>query len=256
MQQGNTGMTHTHVTFERQGPVGIVRLNRPDKLNALDRSAYAGINTLIARINDDPAILVGLICGSGRAFCSGVDVNDLACAIKEAGSAGRASVARQFAIDFEETQFNPKPLICAVNGLCVGNGLTMALACDLRVAASDARFSLPEVKIGIASVHGTIRSVQMAGLGKALELLLTGEMRDATWACEAGLINLVVPPEDLIARALDLAQTIAGLDPSVIKTTRSVAYHAAHCGFDSAVALGVSLRSGTELVHPSMTPSA
>lgn len=119
------------------------------------------------------------------------------------------------------------------------------LACDLRIAASDAQFSLPEVKVGIASVHGTLRAVQMAGLGKALELLLTGEMRDANWAHAAGLINEIVAPDQLEPRAQALAELIAAMPPGAIQATRMIANRAALGSFDEVVQLGTSLRGKT-----------
>lgn len=233
------------IGLEQRGALGFVRLKRPVKLNALNRAMYAELNRAIAQINSDPTIRVGIICAEGRAFSAGVDTRDVTAAIAELNGGPADSVAAQFSLDFEETECNPKPLIAAINGLCVGNGLTMALACDLRIAASDAQFSLPEVKVGIASVHGTLRAVQMAGLGKALELLLTGEMRDANWAHAAGLINEIVAPDQLEPRAQALAELIAAMPPGAIQATRMIANRAALGSFDEVVQLGTSLRGKT-----------
>lgn len=231
------------VEYRTEGAVALIHVNRPDALNAFNRAIYSGLNAAIERFNDDGDMRVAIISTAGRSFTGGVDLKDLRAAMEEAGVDTPYPLASHFSIDHEDLAFSEKPIIAAIQGQCYGQGMTLALACDLRVATEDAQFCLPEVKIGIASVHGTLRCVQKAGLGKALELLLLGEPRSAQWAERAGLINEIVPDQELHSRAMELAQAIASMDPKAIYATRKVAYFAQYHDFEQTVALGAQLRN-------------
>lgn len=235
-------MSSGAVSLERDGPIAMLRFDRPAKLNALDRAMYGALNRVIAEFDADPELRCAVIAANGRAFCAGVDLLDLRRAMAERPNMRLSDLMGQFDIDAECRESTSKPIICAIHGACYGNGLTFALACDIRIATPNSTFCLPEVKAGIASIHGTLRSVRMLGIGRALELLLTGDPRDAEWALATGLINQIVPAGELLARAVACAKAIAAIDPVAIKATRAVAYAAQHATFEEATKIGVAMR--------------
>jgi enoyl-CoA hydratase/carnithine racemase len=230
------------VEYRTEGAIAHIHINRPDVLNAFSREVYSGLNDSIKRFNDDESLRVAILSTAGRSFSAGVDLRDLKAAMAEAGIDDPMPLAPQFSLDHEDLAFSEKPIIAAIQGQCYGNGMTLAMACDLRVAADDAQFCLPEVKIGIASVHGTLRCVHNAGLGNALELLLLGDPRPAQWAQRAGLVNELVPEEQVLSRATELAEAIASMDPKAIYATRKVAYYAQYHDFEQTVELGAQCR--------------
>ena len=230
------------VEYTTEGAIALIHINRPDSLNAFNREVYQGLNESFVRFNEDENLRAAVLSTAGRSFSGGVDLKDLRQAMDEAGVDNPSTLAPLFSLDHEDLAFSEKPIVVAIQGQCYGNGMTLAMACDLRVAAEDAQFCLPEVKIGIASVHGTLRCVHTAGLGKALELLLLGEPRSAEWAERAGLINEVVPEQQVRSRAMELAQAIAAMDPKAIYATRKVAYFAQYHNFEETVELGAQQR--------------
>ena len=232
------------VDYQCAGAVAVIRINRPEKLNAFNRRMYLELNAAFARFNADESLRAAVVTAAGSSFSAGVDVKDVGAA--RALFKDRQALAGQFTLDMEDLEFTPKPVIAAIQGHCYGQGLTFALACDLRIASEDALFCLPEVKVGLASVHGTLRSVKNVGLGNALELLLMGEPRDAQWAQKSGLVNKVVKPEELEEQALAWANAIAAIDPAAIRATREVAVRSQFMSFDETVGLGVELRKTTQ----------
>jgi len=230
------------VEYRTEGAIAFIHINRPDVLNAFSREVYKGVNDSLKRFNEDDSLRVAVFSTAGRSFSAGVDLRDLKSAMAEAGIDDPMPLAPLYSIDHEDLAFSEKPIIAAIQGQCYGQGMTLAMSFDLRVAADDAQFCLPEVKIGIASVHGTLRCVKNAGLGNALELLLLGEPRSAEWAQRAGLVNELVPEDQLLSRATELAQAIASMDPKAIYATRKVAYYAQYHDFEQTVALGAQCR--------------
>ena len=230
------------VIYQEQDGVAMIRLNRPGKLNALNRTMCRQLNGAFEQFLANDDMRVGVYVAAGRSFSAGVDLADLQAALTEAETEMVGLISPQFEVEFEERQFCEKPVIAAIQGQCYGFGFTSALACDLRIATDDAVFCLPEVKLGAASVHGNLRVVQQAGLARAMELLLTGEKRDATWAKEAGIVNEVVPRAELEAQAMDYASAIANMDPYTVYATRKVAVMSQFAGFDDIVAIGAGLR--------------
>lgn len=228
------------VQYSETDGVAIIRLNRPEKRNALNRPMCQALNAAVERFLSNDEMKVAVYCAAGPHFSGGVDIFDVQAAIEQDGMTVAAS---QFQIDFEERDFCEKPIIAAIQGQCVGAGFTTALACDLRIATEDARFLLPEVKLGIASVHGNLRLVQLVGVARALELLLTGDKRDAAWAEKVGIVNEIVSAENVEARAIDYARKIAAMPADAVLATRKVAYTSQFESFDDTVAAGVALRS-------------
>ncbi|MEM7116658.1 MAG: enoyl-CoA hydratase/isomerase family protein [Chloroflexota bacterium] len=234
-------MPHKELVHYSEGDgVAVIRLNRPEKANALNRQMCQELNAAVARFLANDGMKVAVYCAAGRNFSAGVDVFDVKVAVEEDGMTKAAS---QFRIDFEERDFCEKPIIAAIQGQCCGAGFTTALACDLRIASEGAVFLLPEVKLGIASVHGNLRLVQLVGVTRALELLLTGDKRDANWAEKVGIVNEIVAADKVEARALEYAHKIAKMPAGAVLATRKVAFTSQFESFDDTVAAGVALRN-------------
>ena len=156
------------------------------------------------------------------------------------------ALAAECDLFFEKPGALQKPVIAAVHGHCAGEGMVMALFCDIRIAADDALFSLPEARIGVPSVNGTLRAVQVGNHGAAMELLLTGEPRDAEWARSAGFVSTVVPRDQLLATAERLAQAIAANGASAVRTVRELGERALEQTFVELVKVGTKLRAAVE----------
>lgn len=188
--------------------IAMVTINRPEKLNALNSETRHGLKDIIAQIKSDPEIAVVIITGAGeRAFAAGTDIRELTGLDSETG---KDFAARGQAI-MDQVENLGKPVIAAVNGYALGGGCELALACHMRVASENARFGLPEIKLGIIPGYGgTQRLARIIGKGRAMEMILTGSQIDAHEALRIGLVNRVVPAAELISCAMDLARGVAG----------------------------------------------
>ncbi len=234
------------VTYERKGSIAHITLARSDAMNALDRGMYRAVNDAFMQLNEDDEAKVAIFSSSNPdAFCAGVDIRDLHKALTEEGLSFD-DLASQCSIFFEEPGCLYKPVIAAINGYCVGEGMVMTLFCDIRIAAEDTKFSLPEAKIGVPSINGTIRAVQLANHGAAMELLLTGEPRDAEWARTAGFINTVVPSGELMPTAERLAKAIADNGQDAIRIMRQLGERALEEEFAGLVEHGLKLRTNMQ----------
>ncbi len=186
------------VTIDDRGPVRHVVLNRPDKRNAMSQALLVELRDALSAAADDPAVHCVILRGEGRVFSAGVDLNELA------SFAGDPSVLRPFRGVFLDCanlcEQMPKPVVCQIHHTCVGGALEVALGCDLRIAAEGSQFGLPEVRFGIIpDVGGSSRLPAVVGLGRAKELIMTARMIDASEAHRIGLVNRVVPAEELEA---------------------------------------------------------
>jgi len=205
------------VQVETRGAVAVVTMNRPEKRNALDGQMRGAFLGAIDGINRDHAIRAVVITGAGdKAFVAGADIGEFE---------GRSPVDQWRVMKaptvFDALERSPKPVIAAVNGYCLGGGMELALACDLRIAARTARFGQPEVNLGIIpGGGGTQRLPRIIGLGAALRLILTGEMIGADDALRLGLVEEVVEPDQLLDRALSIAQTIASKSPVAVSAAK------------------------------------
>ena len=230
------------VTYERKENIAYITLARGEALNAMNRHMYAAVNTAFQRFNEDSEAAVAIFSSSDPdAFCAGVDIKDLHQALADEGELEK--LAAQFSIFFEEPGQLNKPVVAAINGHCVGEGLVMTLFVDIRIAADDARFALPEARMGVPAINGTIRAVQLAGLAPAMELLLTCEERSAQWAKEAGLVNSVVPSDELLATAERMARSIAANGEEAMRIMRRLGEQALEEKFSDLVAYGQTLRN-------------
>lgn len=209
------------VDFELRGGVAVITLNRPERLNAMDAEHYRLLSEAWQRVRDDDGIRAAIITGAGeRAFSVGADLKSFITAPEDLA---------QFWLTQRELLLNRglevwKPVIAAVNGYCLGGGMTLLLATDLRVAAEHATFGLAEVKRGIVPGNGgSQRILHQLPHAIAMELLLTGDSMDASAAARWGLINRVVPAPDLLGSALELAGRVAVNGPLAVQAAKELA---------------------------------
>jgi enoyl-CoA hydratase len=201
--------------YEKKDTVGILTVNRPDKLNAISNELTEELEQLLDEIENDSQLRVLVITGAGdKAFVAGADINEL---VERDASMGR-EVSRFRQKLFARIENLPVPVIAAVNGYALGGGLELAIACNIRVASEKAQFGAPEVKLGIIPGDGgTQRLPRLVGLGRAMEMVLTGDFIDAQEAFRIGLVNRVVPHEELMESVMRLAQKIASRPPLAVK---------------------------------------
>lgn len=222
------------VLYEKRDAIAVVRLNRPESLNAYDVAMRDALFEILCAVRDDPEVKVMVLRGNGPAFSTGGDV-------REFGSAPSPTRAREvrWARDVWGTlRALPQPTIAAVHGWVVGGGWEMALLCDLCIAASDARFSLPETGLGmIPGVVGTQTLPRAVGVGRAMDCALTGRWLSAREAEDLGFVASVVAPARLERAALALANRLAGLDARVLRASK----RAVHEGLDRSLAAGLAL---------------
>lgn len=205
-------MTFENLIVETQGPVGIIRLNRPKALNALCQALMDELTVAVETFENDDSIHVMILTGSEKAFAAGAD-------IKEMAAKTFIDVYREDFItrNWERVARARKPVIAAVAGYALGGGCELAMMCDMIIAADTAKFGQPEITIGtIPGAGGTQRLTRLIGKAKAMDMCLTGRMMDAAEAERAGLVARVVPAADLMAEAMKAAEKIAGLSLPVV----------------------------------------
>lgn len=207
-------MAYTTIVMESSGAVQTIILNRPDKLNALNRTLLDELADAFARAEGDPAVRAIVITGAGtKAFVAGADIAEFG----GLSPAEAVAFARRGQAVFSAMEECRKPVIAAVNGFALGGGCELAMACHLRIASSNAVFGQPEVKLGlIPGYGGTQRLPRLIGRTRALELLLTGKMLDAATALAWGLVNRVVEPGELRQAAHALAAEILAVSPVAV----------------------------------------
>ena len=214
-------MEYSNLQLEKRSPLAILTLNRPKVLNALNASTLTELHSAFHDLAADASIRAVLLTGAGgRAFAAGADIGELAALVAEEG---QAFALRGQGI-LRQIETLGKPVIACVQGFALGGGCELAMACTLRIAADDARFGQPEVKLGIiAGYGGTQRLPRLVGRGRGLKMLLTGAIIDAHEALRIGLVDEVVPAAGLMARAEALALEIAANAPlAIAETLRAV----------------------------------
>ncbi|WP_138378977.1 enoyl-CoA hydratase [Luteithermobacter gelatinilyticus] len=224
-------MSYEMILVDRKEPVGLITLNRPDALNALNRQLMDELTDALRKFEADDEIRAMVITGSQKAFAAGAD-------IKEMQSKGYMDVFREDFItaNWEEVTRCRKPVIAAVAGYALGGGCELAMMCDFILAADNAKFGQPEIKLGvIPGAGGTQRLTRFVGKSKAMEMVLTGRMMDAEEAERAGLVSRVVPADDLLDEALKTATKIAELSlPAVM-----IAKECVNRAYETTLAEGV-----------------
>ena len=211
-------MTTETIIVETRGRVGIIRLNRPQALNALNAALMREVSAAVDAFEADPNIGCMLVTGSDKAFAAGADIKEMA------DKSFLNAFYGDFAADWHRVANARKPVIAAVAGYALGGGCELAMQCDLIIAADNARFGQPEIKLGvIPGIGGTQRLTHAVGKAKAMDLILTGRMMDAAEAERAGLVARVVPLANLMDEAMKAAETIASMPlPALMVAKESV----------------------------------
>ena len=230
-------LTLANVLYEKKGAIAYVTVNRPKVLNALNTPTWADLRTAYEHARDDAAVRGVILTGAGnKAFIAGADISELAHAT--AVGAEQASRFGQQVLDLIENL--GKPVIAAINGFALGGGCETAMACTMRIAVDTASFGQPEVKLGLLpGGGGTQRLPRLVGKGRALQLILSGEMISAQEAYRIGLANEIVPATDLITRAEAILNKIAANAPIAVK----FALEAANKGLEASQSEGLLLEA-------------
>jgi enoyl-CoA hydratase len=199
-------MTYSTLLFEIRDSIALVTINRPDKLNALNDTVINELGEVAVRIAQDNAIRAAILTGAGpKAFVAGADISELA----DCDPARAHVLSEKGSHTFRRFELSNKPVVAAVNGFALGGGCELAMACHFRIASDNARFGQPEVKLGITPGYGgTVRLPRLVGRGRALELLISAAMIDAQEALRIGLVNRVVPFDQLVPECEKLLRAI------------------------------------------------
>ena len=205
-------MAYETILVETRGPVGLVTLNRPQALNALNSTLMGELNQALAAFDADDAIGAMVVTGSEKAFAAGADIKEMQ------AKTYVETLLGSFLGNWEDVTRCRKPIIAAVAGFALGGGCELAMMCDFILAADTAKFGQPEINLGIIpGAGGTQRLTRFVGKSKAMEMVLTGRMMDAAEAERSGLVSRVVPAAELVDEAVKVATRIAGLSrPSVV----------------------------------------
>jgi enoyl-CoA hydratase len=226
------------ITVERRDKVAVLTINRPDKLNALSTKVHIEGVAALDEMRNDESVRVLVITGAGeKSFIAGADITEFQ---------GQTPVTQRN-VFHERTFFNsidsfPKPAIAMINGFCLGGGNELAMACDIRIARENAKFSQPEINLGImCGGGGTQRLTHLIGEGRAMEMLLAGDMIDADTAHKFGLVNHVYPLAELEARTMELANKIAEKAPIALQLSKEAVKFASRSNLDEGLRREVDL---------------
>lgn len=230
--------TFETLLFERRGRVGFITINRPDKRNALNIKTREEGAALLDELRQDDSVGVVIITGAGdKAFIAGADIAEFA---------GRTAMMQRDVMTarslFNAIDTFPKPIIAMVNGYCLGGGCELALACDIRIASDTASFGQPEINLGIIpGGGGTQRLTRLVGEGKAMEMILAGDIINARTAFEIGLVNQVVPADQLEAKTMEIANRIAEKSPIALSLAKEAVKLASRSSLDEGLRREVDL---------------
>jgi enoyl-CoA hydratase len=224
-------MSHQNIIVETKGRVGLIRLNRPNALNALNSEMMVEIAAAVDAFEADAGIGCLVVTGSDKAFAAGADIKEMA------SKSYMDAFMGNFCATWDRLAHARKPVIAAVAGFALGGGCELAMQCDIIIAADTAKFGQPEIKLGIIpGIGGTQRLTRAVGKAKAMDMILTGRMMDAAEAERSGLVARVVPAADLVAEAMKTADTIAAMSlPSVMAAKEAV-----NRAFEISLAEGVA----------------
>ena len=226
------------VLYERRENIGIITLNRPERLNAINLNVLTELMARLDGARQDADVACVILTGTGRAFCAGEDLKDT--------FAGKSFEVWEREVDaLQEVQRVVmrlgKPLIAAVRGVAVGGGCEFAMSCDIRIAAQDALFGFPETDVGMTlTTAGTKLLTHLVGLGKAKELVFTAEFINADEAARIGLVNRVVPVDSLMEEAMGMARRIARQSPLALRLSRSAIEQGLTASFEQTLELEAS----------------
>jgi enoyl-CoA hydratase len=223
-------MNYENIIVEKRGKVGLIRLNRPQALNALNSALMRELSAAVDAFEADSDVACMVITGSDKAFAAGADIKEMA------DKTFAEAFLGDFAADWHCVADARKPVIGAVAGFALGGGCELAMQCDVIIAADNAKFGQPEIKLGIIpGIGGTQRFTRAVGKSKAMDIILTGRMMDAAEADRSGLVARVVPVASLMEEALKVADTIASMSlPSLLAAKEAV-----NAAFETSLAEGV-----------------
>jgi len=223
-------MAYENIIVETRGKVGLIRLNRPQALNALNRALMTDLTHALDAFEADANIGCIVITGSDKAFAAGADIKEMA------EKSFAEAYLGDFAANWDRAATVRKPVIAAVAGFALGGGCELAMQCDILIAADNAKFGQPEIKLGvIPGIGGTQRFTRAVGKAKAMDIMLTGRMMDVQEAERAGLVARIVPLANLLEEAIKTADTIASMSlPSVLAAKEAV-----NVAFETSLAEGV-----------------
>lgn len=213
----------TNVLLEKKGHIAVATINRPKALNALNSQVLEDIDQLVEQVKADDEIRALVITGSGeKAFVAGADIGEMSTLTKAEGEA----FGKKGNDVFRKLETLPVPTIAAVNGFALGGGCELSMACDIRLASEKAKFGQPEVGLGITpGFGGTQRLARIVGVSNAMELILTAKTINAARAQELGLVSHVYPPEELMDKAMELAQAIAANAQVAVRQSKAAIRH-------------------------------
>jgi enoyl-CoA hydratase/carnithine racemase len=236
---GNNGAVGATVLYELDGHVATITYNRPDALNTINGEMRRDLNAAFARFRDEEDAWVAIVTGAGKAFCAGADLRGGG---NSAGDFPGTFWEKPTLNSFESGWEIFKPVIAAVNGYCLGYGLTLVTWCDFVIASERAEFGFPEVRIGVPTIVGAIRLPQKLAWHDAMELLLTGERIDAERAQAIGLVGSVVPADALMDAARSLADRLLQGAPLAQRAIKEVAVRSQHLPPLEAIRFGETMR--------------
>ena len=227
------------IAIERRGPVAVLTIDRPDKLNALNKQVHREAIAALDELKSDDEVRVVVITGSGeKSFVAGADITEFQ---------DQTPITQRESFLHGRTLFNsldtfPKPVIAMINGFCLGGGNELALACDIRICSENARFSQPEINLGlIPGGGGTQRLTHLVGEGRAMEIMLAGDMIDAETAYKFGLVNHVHPSVELEAKTMELANKIADKAPIALQLAKEAVKFASRSNLDEGLRREIDL---------------
>lgn len=223
----------SHIRYEVQGRIALVHFDRPDKLNALTLAMYDDLGAAFERAQQDDAVRVIVLTGAGeRAFCVGADLTESIPAL----ASGRFDISQWDGAHLKTGRIT-KPVIAAINGLCMGGGFEIMLGTDLRIASSEAVFALPEPGIGVVPAGGTlVRLARQIPYAQAMELLLTADRFSAARLLEFGVLNQVLPADEVLPAAMTQAEKIAALSPTAVQLIKRAVLELGDLGLADAFA--------------------
>lgn len=226
------------ITVEKRGKVGVITINRPDKLNALNSQVHLDGTAALDELKNDNEINVVVITGAGeKSFVAGADISEF----ENHTPVSQRAVFQGRSL-FNSIDVFPKPVIAMINGFCLGGGNELALACDIRVCSDNARFGQPEINLGlIPGGGGTQRLTRLIGEGRAMEIMLTGDMINAEKALSYGLVNYVFTQEELAAKTFELADKIADKAPIALQLAKEAVKFASKSNLDEGLRREVDL---------------
>ncbi|WP_072974185.1 short-chain-enoyl-CoA hydratase [Tissierella praeacuta] len=227
-------MSLDNLLFKKEGNIGILSINRPDALNALNSAVLDDLNNAIDMINSDEEVYVLILTGEGRAFVAGADIGEM--------KGMNTTEARVFAEKglslFRKLELMEKPVIAAVNGFALGGGCELSMACDIRIASEKAKFGQPEVGLGITpGFAGTQRLSRLVGIGRAKELIFTCDIINAEEAYRIGLVNKVVSGEELMGVAIEMANKIISKAQLAVRYAKTAINRGMETDLDTGMAI-------------------